>query len=53
MIKRFFNHLGNNLLFFQAKRNIPGGFIIYGVENKMECMKTKSEQNYGKLCLTW
>lgn len=53
MIKRFFNHLGNNLLFFQVKRNTSGGFIAYGIGNKMECMKTKGEQNYGKLCLTW
>ena len=52
MIKRFFNHLGNNLFFSQAKRNIPDGFICLWYRNKMGCMKTKGEQNYGKLCLT-
>lgn len=53
MIKRSFNHLGKNLLFFQVNRNTSGGIFAYGVGNKMECMKTKGEQNYGKLCLTW
>lgn len=53
MKKRFFNHLGYKPLFFQVKKNTSGDFIAYGIGNKMECMKTKGEQNYGKLCLTW
>lgn len=36
MIKRFFNYLGNNVLFFQAKRNKPDGFIAYGIEIKWD-----------------
>lgn len=41
MIKRFFNYLGNNVLFFQAKRNKPDGFIAYGIEIKWDVWKQK------------
>lgn len=45
MVKGLFNHLSNNLLFFQPKRNIQGSFTAYGIE--MGCMKTKGEPNCG------
>lgn len=40
---RMINFLGNNPVFFQAKRNIPSGFTAYSIKLKWDAWK-KDEQ---------
>lgn len=38
---RKINFLGKNTVFFQAKRNIPSGFIAYSIKLKWDAWKKR------------